>query len=171
VDWEFFGVDAFEKTAPGNQQRWALPWFEPEITPLVTKAGLRANFDFAAAAPEVRIRAVVEAQVLSLRRHSKWIGDFKTIRVTGGGSQSAGILQTLADVFNARVEKISTADSAALGSAMIAAHTASGFTYNALADAFCPPAQTLLPRPEAVRVYSDCLNTFAEFESTVRQQP
>jgi xylulokinase len=170
VDWSFFGVDAFEKTAPGNQGRWALPWFEPEITPLVAKAGLRANFDFAAAAPEVRIRAVVEAQVLGLRRHSKWIGDFKKIRVTGGGSQSAGILQTLADVFNATVETISTTDSAALGSAMIAAHTTGGLSYETLAAAFCPPTQTILPRPEAVGIYSGSYSAFDRFESAAQHQ-
>ena len=169
VDWNFFGVDAFEKTAPGNQQRWALPWFEPEITPLVGRAGLRANFDFAAASPEVRIRAVVEAQALTLRRHSKWIGDFKAIRLTGGGSQSAGILQTLADVFHAAVETISTADSAALGSAMIAAHTAAGISYETLAAAFCPPTQTILPRAEAAQMYSDSLSAFDEFETAARQ--
>ena len=164
VDWDFFGVDAFEKTAPGNEGRWALPWFEPEITPLVAKPGLRANFDFSAASPEVQIRAVVEAQALTLRRHSKWIGDFKTLRVTGGGSQSAGILQTLADVFEATVETIYTSDSAALGAAMIAAHTVGGISFANLAAAFCPPTQTIPPRPEAAQIYANCLSAFDEFE-------
>ena len=170
VDWKYFGGEAFEKTEPGNQQRWALPWFEPEITPLVPKAGLRANFDFASAPSEVQIRAIVEAQVLSLRRHSQWIGDFKTIRVTGGGSQSAGILQTLADVFNAKVETISTADSATLGSAMIAANTAGGISYQALAAAFSPATQTILPRPEAAQVYAESLAAFEKFEAAAQAQ-
>ena len=165
VDWDFFGKEAFSKTESGNQQRWALPWFESEITPLVGKTGLRANFDFAAATPEVQIRAVVEAQVLSLRQHSKWIGDFKTIRVTGGGSKSPGLLQTLADVFNATVETLSTADSAALGSAMIAAHEVEKISYEMLAATFCPPIQTIKPNPEAVRIYSENLPVFKKFKT------
>lgn len=165
VDWNCFDVEAFETTTPGNQGRWALPWFEPEITPLVSRTGLRANFDFAAAAPAVQIRAVVESQAMTLRRHSKWIGDFNTLRVTGGGSNSAGILQTLADVFNATVETIATADSAALGAAMIAAHVAGGIRYASLADAFCPPTQTIRPRAEAARVHSDNMTAFGEFET------
>ena len=170
VDWNFFDVTAFEKTAPGNQGRWALAWFEPEITPLVNRAGLRANFDFAAAAPEVQIRAVVEAQAMTLRRHSKWIGDFQTLRVTGGGSNSSGILQTLADVFNATVETISTADSAALGAAMIAAHVAGGISYASLAGAFCPPTQTIRPRAEAAQVHSNNMAAFGEFEAAALAQ-
>ena len=165
VDWDFFDAGAFERTPVGNNGSWALPWFEPEITPLVVKAGLRANFDFANAAPEVRIRAVVEAQAMTLRTHSLWIGDFKTIRVTGGASQSFGILQTLADVFNATVETISTADSAALGAAMIAAHTVGGIGYETLAAVFCPPTQTIHPREDAVRVYAESLPAFRAFEA------
>lgn len=165
VDWEFFGQTAFEKTVPGNEGRWALPWFESEITPLVTQPGLRANFDFAAAAPEVQIRAVVEAQAMSLRIHSLWMGEFRTIRVTGGASQSEGILQTLANVFNAKVELISTTDSAALGAALIAAHVAGGESYESLSDAFCPAIRSVIPCPEAVEVYQKCLPGFREFAS------
>ena len=165
VDWKFFDATAFEITAPGNGQRWALPWFQPEITPQAAKPGLRANFNFDEAPPEVRIRAVVEAQAMTLRTHSLWIGDFKTLRVTGGASQSPGILQTLADVFNATVETIATTDSAALGAAMIAAHACAGVGYEALAVAFCPPTRTALPRAEAVRVYHECLPAFREFEA------
>jgi len=170
VDWYFFAVNAFRNTEPGNRKQWALPWFEPEITPLVTKPGLQSNFDFAAGSPEVRIRAVVEAQAMSMRRHSLWIGDFKTLRITGGASENIGILQTFADVFNATVETISIKDSAALGSAMIAAHTTGGISYQTLATAFCPPMKTILPREHAVRAYSECFLEFSEFEVAAQSQ-
>ena len=170
VDWAFFAADAFAQTPVGNNRQWALPWFEPEITPLVPQPGLRANVDFAAATPASRIRAVVEAQAMTLRTHSLWIGAFQTLRVTGGASQSAGILQTLADVFNATVETISTTDSAALGAAMIAAHCAGGIRYATLASMFCPPTQTLQPRAEAVRVYAECLPAFRAFETAAQTQ-
>lgn len=164
VDWEYFGKDAFEQTPVGNGGRWALPWFESEITPLVTQAGLRANFDFAAASPATKIRAVVEAQAMTLRAHSLWIGAFKTLRVTGGASRSTGILQVLADVFNATVETIATTDSAALGGAMIAAHTLGGIGYGTLAASFCPPTRTIQPRAGAVQVYTECFPTFCAFK-------
>ena len=170
MDWESFGGKAFEATEPGNAGRWALPWFDPEITPLVGSGGLRANFDYDAAPPEVRVRAVVEAQVMSMRLHARWIGDFRTIRVTGGASRSDGLLQTIADAFDATVETIATADSAALGAAMIAAHTCAGMSYETLASAFCPPTQTLHPRAEGVRVYEECLPVFREFESTAQNR-
>jgi len=164
--WGSFGLEAFEKTVPGNERRWALPWFEAEITPLITKTGLRANFDFSTAAPEVRIRAVVEAQVMTMRAHSLWIGDFKTLRVTGGASRSSGILQTLSDVFNTTVETISTSNAAALGAAMIAANAAGGIPYQSLASALCPATQIFHPEAPAVKIYSECLPAFLEFKST-----
>ncbi len=168
VDWNFFDTDAFARTPAGNEGRWALPWFEPEITPLTSVAGLRANFDFASASPEVRIRAIVEAQALSLRTHSLWIGEFKTLRVTGGASGSSGILQTLADVFDAEVQTISTPDSAALGGAMIAAHSAGGIGWDTLAAAFCPATKSILPDPAAARTYRSQLPEFHRFEDSVR---
>lgn len=170
VDWEFFGRTAFERTPAGNHRQWALPWFEAEITPLVTEPGLRANFDFDNATPEVRIRAVVEAQAMALRTHSLWMGEFRKLRVTGGGSQSAGILQTLADVFAAPVEILANPGSAALGAALIAAHVGGGLPYEALSLAFCPPAQCVEPDPAAVEVYREALPAFALFESEALTQ-
>jgi xylulokinase len=168
VDWTFFGGEAFHQTEPGNGHRWALPWFEPEITPLVTRPGLRANFDFAAAEAAVKIRAVVEAQAMLLRIHSLWIGNFQRLRITGGASLSEGIAQSLADVFNAPIEAISTTDSAALGAAMIAAHVASGMSHDMLADRFCPSSRTIKPRPEAAQVYIECLPEFRDFVQVSR---
>jgi len=156
ASWEFFDQKAFELTPAGNGGRLALPWFVPEITPPVLTPGLRANFDFAAAAPEVRIRAVVEAQALALRSHALWIGAFDTIRVTGGASKSPGIRQTLADVFQARVESIAVADSAALGGAMLAAH-ADGVPLAVMTDSFSPVTAVCEPDPARAAVYDGLL--------------
>ena len=163
AEWSFFDVTAFEKTPPGNDGKLALPWFEAEITPPVLKPGLRANFDFAAAAPEVRIRAAVEAQALALRSHALWIGTFGTIRVTGGASKSPGIRQTLADVFQARVESIAVADSAALGGAMLAAH-ADGVPLAQMTRAFSPVTAVCEPRPATAAVYDTLLPAIRELE-------
>jgi len=167
VDHAFFDVTAFELTPAGNDGQLALPWFEAEITPPVLTTGLHANFDFTAAAPATRIRAIVEAQMLSMRVHSRWIGDFDTIRVTGGASRSNGILQTLANVFQAQVETIAVPDSAALGAAMIAAHVVSGHGYDALTSAFAPATQSYRPGPAAAPVYAAAMTTYLDLENSV----
>ncbi len=156
AEWAFFDTAAFERTPPGNGGRLALPWFEPEITPPVLTPGLRANFDFAAAAPDVRIRAVVEAQALALRCHALWIGAFDVLRVTGGASKSPGIRQTLADVFQARVESIAVADSAALGAALLAAR-ADGVPLAEMTARFSPVTAVCEPRPAQAAVYERLL--------------
>ena len=163
AEWAFFDNDAFSLTRTGNGGRLALPWFEAEITPPVLKPGLRANFDFHAAEPAIKIRAAVEAQALALRSHSLWIGSFDTIRVTGGASRSPGIRQTLADVFQARVESIAVADSAALGSAMIAAHC-DGVSLEEMTARFTPVGEICQPDPTAAAVYDELLPVIRELE-------
>lgn len=167
LDWTYFDATAFDLTPPGNHGRLALPWFEAEITPPVLTPGMRANFDYAAAEPAVRVRAVVEAQALALRAHSAWIGACDTLRVTGGGSRSVGMLQTLANVFQARVETIAVPDSAALGAAMLAAHTAGGHDYDALRAAFAPATAIVLPAPDTAPIYQ---NLHAECLRLERQE-
>ncbi len=163
VEWSFFDNDAFELTVAGNGGRLALPWFEAEITPPVLKPGLRANFDVASAEPAVQVRAAVEAQVLALRSHSLWIGSFDTIRVTGGASRSPGIRQTLADVFQARVESIAVADSAALGSAMIAGRC-DGASLERLTEQFTPVGAVCEPDPAKAGIYEALLPVIRELE-------
>ncbi len=164
VDWTFFDKTAFGLTPPGNGGRFALPWFEAEITPPVLKPGLRANFEFAGAVPEIRVRATVEGQVLALRAHSQWIGDFDTLRVTGGASRSPGILKVLADVFQATVETIAVADSAALGGAMLAAKATGGIPMEQLAASFSPTAATVSPDPANAAVYRRQIDAIRKLE-------
>lgn len=163
IGWAFFDQEAFVQTLPGNGGQLALPWFEAEITPCVLKSGVRANFDFNSAAPSVQIRAVVEAQVLAMRSHSLWIGSFDTIRVTGGASRSLGIRKTLANVFQARVERIAVADSAALGSAMIAAHC-DGVSLETLTEQFTPVGEVCDPDPAHAATYQELLPVIQELE-------
>jgi xylulokinase len=163
ADWNFFDKGAFEMTPPGNAGQLALPWFEAEITPPVMKPGMRANFDFKSAVPAVQIRAVVEAQALALCRHSLWVGSFDTIRVTGGASKSPGIRQTLADVFQARVESIAVADSAALGGAMIAAHC-DGVSLEKMTEQFTPVGAVCEPDAACAALYQKRLPLIHDLE-------
>jgi xylulokinase len=168
LDWTFFDVTAFEETPAGNNGQLALPWFEAEITPPVLTPGLRANFDFGDATPATKIRAIIEAQVLSIRVHSQWIGNFETIRVTGGASRSTGILQTLANVFQARVETIAVQDSAALGAAMIAAHVVGKHSYESLSKNLAPATATFTPDPATQATYEALLSTYLQLEAAAK---
>ena len=121
ADWSFFDETAFALTPSGNGGKRAFPYFETELTPKHDATGIEANFDWDAAAPEVRIRAVVEGQIANMRERTRWIGDFATICVTGGASRSKGILATIRDIFAADVRTLDVPDSAALGGALLAA--------------------------------------------------
>jgi xylulokinase len=168
ADWDAF-ERAFSETRPGNGGNIMLPYFVPEITPLVLKAGARysgaEDFCGGNAPAAVKIRAVVESQVLSMKLHSKWIGEkFTRIRVTGGASKSRGICQIIADVFQARVEKISVADSATLGAAIRAACTMLYFKRDEISAKFAVASEVIDPDKATAGIYDNMLAKFAEFE-------
>ena len=72
LTWDGFSR-ALETTPPGNGGALMLPWFEPEITPAVAAPGVRRRgLDEHDAAANVR--AVVEAQMMALALHSRWMG-------------------------------------------------------------------------------------------------
>ena len=124
VDWKFFDETAFDLTPPGNGGKRAFPYFEKELTPKHDATGIEADFDWNAAASEVKIRAIVEGQIANMRERTRWIGDFKTIYVTGGASRSRGILSVIGDIFGADVKTLDATDSAAIGGARLAAMAA-----------------------------------------------
>lgn len=112
---------ALASTPPGNGGRILLPWFTPEITPPVS-APLVGRYG---PPPEGAsdVRAVVEAQQLSMALHSRWMaGTVSAIHATGGAAVSRDILQVMADVFGASVFQMPVGNSAALGAALRAAH-------------------------------------------------
>jgi xylulokinase len=150
-----------------------LPFFVPEITPRVTQPavhrfGTESFVEWGDAAAAVR--AIVEAQALSMRRHSDWIGEHPTrILVTGGASRNRGILRVLADVFQAEIRPLSVANSSALGGALRAAHAARGIPWKQLFAAFVVPEEALAttPDPGTREVYEEQLGRFVEKLSTV----
>ena len=131
VDWAFFDEEAWSSavqppTSNLQPAPRAFPFFESEITPKHAATGIEANFDWASAAPEVKIRAIVEGQIANMYERTRWIGDFETIKVTGGASRSRGIRETIASIFRAKVEAIDVPDSAAVGGARLAARALAG---------------------------------------------
>jgi len=140
LDWSQF-EECLDQTPAGNSGNMMLPYFVPEITPLVLDArpirmGSQEFIDGQDKAGAVR--AVIEAQAMRLKIHSAWISDRpRVVRVTGGGSQNTAICQILADVFSARVERLETSNSAALGAAMRAAHAVTRIGWQELTEKFC----------------------------------
>ena len=159
LSWDAFASAILDKTKPGNDGNMLLPYFVPEITPRVLKAAPRwfggdafvAGKDGAAAA-----RAVVEAQALTMRLHSDWIGEaMTTVLVTGGASKNKGLLRVLADVFQATIMPLSVSNSSALGGALRAAQGVDGSAWQTLYAQFSPPDRDLAvePNPTTRPVY------------------
>jgi xylulokinase len=168
LSWDDFASAIVERTKPGNDGNMLLPYFVPEITPRVLKASPRwfgsdafvAGRDGAAAA-----RAVVEAQALSMRLHSDWIGEvMTTIMVTGGASRNRGLLRVLADVFQATIIPLRVSNASALGAALRAAQGVDGLAWRDLYTQFSPPDRDLAvePDPSARAVYEKLAGTFEQ---------
>lgn len=168
VDWQYFGEAAFRETKPGNDGNLMLPHFVAESTPPVRQPQVRfrGTPDFCAGrgGPAVRIRAIVESQFAAMRLHTGWIGRFDRLRLTGGGAKSPGLCQVAADLFQARVEKIAVADSAALGGAMIAAHAIGQVPWAELVAKFAVTTETILPDPAHAATYDRLVKDYAKLE-------
>jgi xylulokinase len=121
LDWSGFSK-ALADAPPGNGGAIMLPWFEPEITPLVQRAGVR-RFGLDAGSVSANVRAVVEGQAIAMRLHSQWMGvGTDSIRAIGGASVNRDVLQVIADVFQATVHPPAVGNAAALGAALRAWH-------------------------------------------------
>jgi sugar (pentulose or hexulose) kinase len=149
-----------------------LPWFVPEITPAISRPGVRRRGLDPSDGP-ANVRAVVEAQMMALVRHSRWMGvDHDTLRVTGGAAVNLEVLQVMADVTGARVVPLETVNAAALGAALRAWHAdqAASGTAMAWADIVAPflrpsPSGAVSPRPGLRRTYDELMRAQASFEA------
>jgi xylulokinase len=168
MTWEAFS-DVLQITPPGNDGGLMLPWFEPEITPLVRTPGVhcRGLSDEDAARS---VRAVVEGQVLAMRMHTAWMGvAFDRIHATGGGAGNQAILQIIANVFGADVHQLAVRNSAALGAALRAAHgelaaTGAAADWPDVVRGFVEPVVTIRPDPSLRSIYDKLITDYAWFE-------
>ena len=165
LDWDSFSL-LLQTSPPGNHGALMLPWFDPEITPAVPAPGLRRdNLDPHDA--HANVRAVVEAQMMAMARHSAWMGvRIDTIHATGGASRNTEILQVMADVFNARVERFHIGNSAALGAALRAYQAHTGVPWPEAIAGFVEPIAggTVVPIAAHVAIYDELKRRHAEFE-------
>lgn len=116
LTWKDFSA-ILKNTPCGNYGKIMLPYFFPEIVPFVLQPKVY-RFGFDEKDLEGNVRAIIEAQFLSMRLHSKWIGEKPAeIYATGGASANREILQVAADIFNTKILIFDVPDSAALGAA------------------------------------------------------
>ena len=173
LDWDGFS-DALRRTPPGNGGAMMLPWFEPEITPSVLTPGVRTTGLSEPPGP-AHVRAVIEAQMMSMALHSRWMGVTPSeIRATGGAASNREIMQVAADVFGVPVQRLQQANSAALGAALRAWHAdalADGapVAWSEVVAGFTDPVagSRVAPIPENVEIYRRAMQRFEDWESRV----
>lgn len=167
LDWPGFERAILKETEPGNAGALMLPYFSPETTPklLEPKPKLFGDANFTAWRDAAQAaRAVVEAQALSMQHYSDWIGETpKTILATGGASRNAGILQIIADVFQAEVRTLEVRNSSALGGALRAAQAIGELPWEGLFEKFAAPDARIhiQPNADAAAVYGGLRERFA----------
>ena len=175
-DWKKFG-EALTATPPGNNDGILLPWFEAEIVPRVNQPGIH-RFDLDEKDAAANCRAIVEAQMMTMRLHSQWMRVApECIYATGGASNDMPLLQIMADVMNCRVLRIEVSKSAALGAALRATH---GWLVHAgekpkwekvVAGFTAPvPNSEIRPNPKATRVYDQLIKKYAACEREALKQ-
>ena len=173
MDWNAFSA-ALRATPPGNGGALMLPWFEPEITPPVSRPGMQAaglSDGDAAAPPAAWVRACVEGQVLAMRRHGAWAAPSVTrIHAAGGAARNPEVLQVISDVFGAPVHRVRVGNAACLGAALRAAHADRASDrgidrWDDLVERFVDTDPPLHPDPGLGDVYRLAETRQAELES------
>ena len=176
LDWDQFSA-ALEQTPAGNRGAMMLPWLEAEITPSVTRAGLR-RFAYDGRDPAQDVRAVVEGQMMAMANHSAPIArDLKRIVATGGASVNRAVLQVMADVFGVPVDSLGVANSACLGAALRALHvdrvvSDEPLSWQSVVKGFTdtPASERVLPVAERVELYRELRVRYAELEALHRNR-
>ena len=161
LTWQEF-AQALKETPPGNNSGLILPYFSPEITPQVSnpcvvrdalnKSDAKAN-----------VRAVVEAQAMASKIHSKWMDiDIHSLFVTGGASSNEEILRIYADVHNCPVHRFETTNSACLGAALRALQADIGCDWKTAVAPYTQPSKnsTIQPRSKASGLYEELLKKY-----------
>lgn len=170
LGWEAFDVAGLAETVPGNEGNRMLPFFGEEITPRVhlDQPLRRGTSSFEQGEnPAQQVRALLEGQFLNMKYHTDWIGiKADGIRLTGGASRNDGIAQVAADVFGAPVERLTVANSAALGAAILGAVT-DGYEMGEVQAVFCKTSADSRREPQPNADYSNALSDFVDLLSTV----
>lgn len=168
-DWDQFSA-AFERTPASNDGNLMVPFFRPEISPRVDLdapilKGTEAFENWKDA--DAAIRACVEGQAINIKLCSDWMQlKPEVIYLTGGASKNDAIAQVIADIFQAKVQRLAVSASVGLGAAMRAANNSFGCGIGDLEKSFCHPESGSAISPKAepgnydslTRSFSQCLH-------------
>jgi xylulokinase len=153
-DWDEFTA-AFQKTPVANDGKLMVPFFRPEISPRVDFNAPILKGDHAFESwndADAAIRAVVEGQAINIKLRSEWMQlRPEVIYLTGGASKNDAIAQVIADVFQAKVQRLSVSGSVGLGAAVRAAENSLNCSIGDLEAKFCQPEEgsTIEPKSAA----------------------
>ena len=151
-DWDQFS-EAFSKTPAGNDEKYMLPFFSPEtsprielLAPVLEGGDAFENWEEADAA----MRACVEAQFMNMKLRTDWMKLApELIYLTGGASKNDAIAQVIADIFQAKVQRLAVSGSVGLGAAMRAAVNSLDENFSELEHLFCQPDPGSIFTPQA----------------------
>ncbi|MEM1222656.1 MAG: FGGY family carbohydrate kinase [Verrucomicrobiota bacterium] len=172
-NWDAF-TQALEATPAGNEGQLMLPFFRPEISPILNLDApiLKGSDAFESGEePAQMIRACVEGQFLNMRLQTEWMKlEPDVIFLTGGASSNDAIAQVIADIFEVKVERLSVTGAVALGAALRAAQNTLGANLSDLENTFCEvDAQlTILPKAPA-GIYEKSLNDLSSLLQTANE--
>ena len=160
LSWDDFSQILIQ-APPGNNGRIMLPYFMPEITPLVLEPEVLRFGGLSEEDANANVRAVAEAQAMAMYRHSGWTGRRpQSIVVTAGGSENRGLLKVISRVFGTAVCSFEIKESAALGAAIRAAHCClnqkgSKISWTELTASYADrtAAEVVHPSPAEVEIY------------------
>lgn len=180
--WNIKELEAAVAAAPvGANGITFLPYLNGERTPnLPNGSGVIHGLRPDNMTPANMARAAVEGATLGLAyglKRFRELGMNPTeIRLTGGGSQSPVWRQIAADIFNAQVVTLSTAEGAALGAAIQAAFAlqkqqTGSACYEALTEKLVTLDESTRchPNPAAVAQYAELRETFTGLTSRLRE--
>ena len=153
-DWDQFTA-AFERTPIGNEDKVMVPFFRSEISPRIDLdapilKGSEAFENWQEA--DAAIRACVEGQFINMKLRTDWMQlQPEVIYLTGGASKNDAIAQVVANVFQAKVQRLAVSGSVALGAALRAASHSLGLDLHELEGQFCQAeaGSTLAPTATA----------------------
>ncbi|NVM46267.1 MAG: carbohydrate kinase [Candidatus Lokiarchaeota archaeon] len=173
LTWNKFS-QILKNTPPGNYGKIMLPYFFPEVVPLVLIPEVY-RFGFSEDDLEGNVRAVIEAQFLSMRLHSEWIREEpEEIYATGGASTNKEIVQIAADIFNTNIRQFEVTDSAALGAALRSSKsyydsTNKNIDWTELVNQYLEMQKSIVIKPNKnyTELYNHMLNLYKKCETFV----
>jgi len=173
LNWTNFSK-ILAKTPPGNYGKIMLPYFFPEIVPLVLKPKVY-RFGFDDNDLEGNVRAVIEAQFLSMKIHSEWTQESpEEIYATGGASTNIEILKIAANIFNTKIRQFEVTNSAALGAALRSVksyYNSKNFPYDwtELVGNFLKIEESIVIHPDNkyALLYDDMLSVYQKCEDYI----